>query len=272
MPVSDTLPPNTYLRGSNKTIFRYHELDAQNLQVGYNTFQDFGRNETFAVLLSGVLAYFFYRCCRTCCPDASNPLPLPKRKRKDSTVASIEMISYPVLRGLSSSDGTILQKLQTKKLQNVLPLSLQMLDWSLAYASNRDGYNLDTFYRLAEDQGPTLLVVTDSSGHVFGGFNSVSWERPKRKNGHTYGTGESFVFTVLPTFKHYPWSGSNSEFILSRQDCIGFGGGGKFALTLDERFQRGSSDTSETYLNPCLASGTMFDVVAVELWKFDRFR
>jgi hypothetical protein len=269
-----TLPPNVYIRGGNgfNSTHYYHTVDLSRKVVGFNAVFDFGRRTTAVVIFSICLGIFFYRCCQKYQTDPARLL-LPKiRKRTGSNAKTVEMMTFPTLRGLTLHDSTILQKMHTKELQKVLPLSLQMLDWSLAYASNRDGYNLETFYRLAEDQGPTLLVVTDSAGHVFGGFNSVSWERPKRKTGHTYGTGESFVFTVLPEFQHFQWSGANSEFIMSKHDCLAFGGGGKFALTLDERFQRGSSDKSDTYRNVCLASATMFDIVAVELWKFVRFR
>ena len=238
---------------------------------GTKEMNDFGLRQSLVFLLVVTLSFIIYKWCLCCKMDAGDPLPKLKRKRTDSEFQHIELTRYPTLRNVDNN-GIILQKNQTLELQKVLPLHLQMLDWSLLYASNRDGYNLETFHRLAENEGPTLLVVADTAGHVFGGFNSVSWERPKSKAGHIFGTGESFVFTVLPEFRHYPWTGLNSEFVMTKHDCIAFGGGGNFALTLDERFQRGSSDVSETFHNNILGNAAVFDIVSVELWKFDRFR
>ena len=266
--------PNATM-SSNRTSTSLHYLRMTEASQRNNASFQEEQHTLLFVLLTACLSYFFYLCCRFNKTDAANPissLPLHARKRTASTFKSIEMTSYPTLRGLTNLDGIILQKKHTKKLQDVLPMSLQVSDWSLAFASNRDGYNLETFYRLAENQGPTLLVVVDTAGHVFGGFNSISWECPRSAKGHTYGTGESFVFTVLPEFKHYPWTGANNEFILSRPDCLAFGGGGKFALSMGANFQHGTSDRSETFRNVCLANSTMFDIVSVELWKFNRFR
>jgi hypothetical protein len=267
--MNGTLPPNAFIRGNNVSRFYESLVTSDNINFNYVS-----SKQIFMIILIISLTTIAYTLCVQCKASAANPLgqiKIPMRKRTNSQFKKIEMTSYPILRGLDSHDSIILSKKQTKLLQNILPLHLQMSDWSLLYASNRDGYNIETFHRLAEDNGPTILVIADTAGHVFGGFNSISWERPKSPSGHYFGTGESFVFTVLPAFKHYTWTGLNSEFVMTKSDCIAFGGGGKFAFTLDERFQRGSSDKSATYNNECLANSYMYDVVNVELWKFDRF-
>lgn len=259
-----------HMNSSNSSSSRlYQELTLARA----STFDVVAQYQTIFLSVIVTLSLLIYKWCLTCKTDAANPLPiLPLRKRTASQhQKNIEMTSYPTLRNCNN-DGVLLSKASLKLLQNTLPLHLQLSDWSLLYASNRDGYNLETFLRLAEDEGPTILVVADTAGHVFGGFNSISWERPKSKAGHYFGTGESYVFTVLPAFKHYPWTGLNSEFVMTKSNCIAFGGGGKFAFTLDEKFQRGSSDASQTYNNQCLANSYTYDVVSVELWKFERFR
>ena len=196
------------------------------------------------------------------------------RKRKDSGLREVEMVTaadslgpMPTLRGIADDTPCVLNQHQTRRLRSALPTSLSLCDWNLLYAASRDGYSLETFYERAVGKGPTLLIVADDRGHLLGGFSSASWERPTG-NGRFTGTGESFVFTVSPKFATYAWTGKNSEFVLSRADMIAFGGGGNFALTLDARLELGSSDASETYGNPCLASGTRFKATNCELWSF----
>lgn len=109
-----------------------------------------------------------------------------------------------------------------------------------------------------------MLLVLDSSGHVFGGYASSSWHI----SSHYFGTGESFLFSIHPKFNAYHWSGNNSHFLLGAPDSLGFGGGGNFGLWLDESFEYGSSGRSQTYGNEPLASSLDFRVVAVEIWGF----
>ncbi len=197
------------------------------------------------------------------------------RKRKDSGLREVEMVAaadllgpMPTLRGIADDTPCVLNQRQTRRLRRALPASLSLCDWNLLYAASRDGYSLETFYERAVGKGPTLLILADDRGHLLGGFSSTSWERPTG-TGRFTGTGESFVFTVAPKFATYAWTGKNSEFVLSRADMIAFGGGGNFALTLDARLEFGSSDASETYGNPPLASGTRFKATNCELWSFE---
>ena len=73
---------------------------------------------------------------------------------------------------------------------------------------------------------------------------------------------------VKYSFKHYEWTKANNNFILARDEFIGFGGGGKFGLWFDATFTQGTSESSPTYNNKCLASSEHFKVVAVEVWSF----
>eukprot|EP00913_Durusdinium_trenchii_P014215 g13341.t1 len=62
--------------------------------------------------------------------------------------------------------------------------------WRLAYSLRLHGVSLKTFYRRMQREGPSLLVIQDHQGHVFGGFAASAW----RLGDRYYGTGESFVF------------------------------------------------------------------------------
>lgn len=63
--------------------------------------------------------------------------------------------------------------------------------WRLAYAPRLHGMSLRTFHRRMEDEGPSLILIQDHSGVVFGGYASTPWSIGERY----YGTGECFVFT-----------------------------------------------------------------------------
>ena len=104
-----------------------------------------------------------------------------------------------------------------------------------------------------------------------------------------YGTGESFVFTCVPAAGAQPasatvtgdqaepapgvrifkWSGRNAYFQLGQADALAVGGGGAYALKMDDDLAQGLSGPCDTFASPCLASTPEFDILHVELWAFD---
>jgi hypothetical protein len=78
----------------------------------------------------------------------------------------------------------------------LLPASLPPLHqgnpWLLLYSTARDGISLATMMRRADKVAPSLLLVKDTGGAVFGAYVTEPWRFAPR----FYGTGESFVFQV----------------------------------------------------------------------------
>ena len=99
---------------------------------------------------------------------------------------------------------------------------------------------------------------------VFGVFIAESWH----KSGVHFGTGETFVVSVTPTFAVHKWSEANNYYAIGKADFIAVGGGSNFALWLDESFLHGSSKPCETFNSPALASAPEFAVASVEVWGF----
>ena len=64
----------------------------------------------------------------------------------------------------------------------------------------------------------------------------------------------------------YKWSGGHSYFQFSPGTAIAMGGGGGFAWFLDQDLLYGSSGTSQTFANPCLATSKDFKCVDMEVW------
>ena len=55
-----------------------------------------------------------------------------------------------------------------------LPAS-QQHRWRLLFSTQIHGESFSAFIHQITNQGPVVIVVRDASGHVFGGFASMSW-------------------------------------------------------------------------------------------------
>lgn len=154
------------------------------------------------------------------------------------------------------------------KLASILPARYRHCAWNLLYSTARHGVSLNTFYMKTRNRGPSVMLVEDSEGFVFGAFVSESWEVRKG----FYGTGESLLFTLFPAFNVYSWSGLNDYFMFAREDQMAIGGGGgKFGLWLDSEFLQGASAPCDTFLNSTLASQEYFQCAVMECWGFDPY-
>ncbi|KAL5053474.1 hypothetical protein RYX36_034156 [Vicia faba] len=160
----------------------------------------------------------------------------------------------------------------SSSLRNVVYDSLPSLihgrKWLMMYSTWKHGISLSTLYRRSMLwPGPSLLVVGDRKGAVFGSLVEAPL-RPSNKRKYQ-GTNSTFVFTNISGHPVvYRPTGVNRYFTLCTTDFLAFGGGGHFALYLDGDLLNGSSSVSETYNNPCLAHSPEFQVKDVELWGF----
>jgi hypothetical protein len=88
------------------------------------------------------------------------------------------------------SSWTDIQKIKTKFIcdSNILieskrekEFSLKLLEWSgykkieLIYRGSRDGALSKNFHEKCDNQGPTITLIKNEKGNIFGGFSSVSW-------------------------------------------------------------------------------------------------
>ena len=49
-------------------------------------------------------------------------------------------------------------------------------NFELLYRGTRNGFGASNFHRLCDNKGKTLVLIKNTSGHVFGGFASVPWK------------------------------------------------------------------------------------------------
>jgi hypothetical protein len=175
--------------------------------------------------------------------------------------------AYDKLPAMSEPSMLLSEKMQSV-LYSYLPVLVQGKNWMLVYSTWRHGISLSTLYRRSMlCAGPSLLVVGDQRGAVFGGLVVAPLQPIIRKK--YQGTNDCFVFTNVdgrpvicrPT-------GANNYFTFCALEYLAMGGGGHFALYLDEDLLNGSSSTSETFNNPCLSQTDQFKIKDVELWGF----
>ncbi|KAG7523150.1 hypothetical protein JOB18_040457 [Solea senegalensis] len=156
-------------------------------------------------------------------------------------------------------------------------LALQLPDrysapWRLVFSTQLHGESFTRMVSGLTRHGPTLLLIKDSVGHVFGGFASHGWEvKPQFQ-----GDSRCFLFTVFPKLRVFTATGYNEHFMYLNQHQQtmpnGLGMGGQhdyFGLWLDSDFGRGHSRARPkctTYGSPQLSGEEDFSVDSVEVW------
>lgn len=208
--------------------------------------------------------------------DFSNTTSATRRSStlKPPTHNNISILSMPVTYFhdiVCSEESMILSREQINAIGSLMPISYSTRSWTLAYGLRRDGASIETLLSLCSSvdkfgnpaQVPTVIVIEDSWGYIFGGFVSSSLEnRPSY-----YGNGESFVFSVAPVVEAFKWTSENYFFMLSNNHCLAMGGGNEgFAFQLDDELDTGVSNRSATYNNSQLSSSEFFKTLNVEVW------
>ena len=173
------------------------------------------------------------------------------------------------------------------------------MNWKRLFSLSDNGASLVTLYHNARHDERTLLVIRTDDSDVFGVYASQCW-RPRGEE--YFGTGECSLFSVrrrntadspaLPSdapvghieerdvdrppeiavsgiVERHRWTYANNLFMLATPARIAVGGGGNFAIMLDDELLQGSSGACETFgTSRSLGSSEMFRVREVELWGF----
>ncbi|KAM9854413.1 MTOR-associated protein MEAK7 [Aulostomus maculatus] len=144
--------------------------------------------------------------------------------------------------------------------------------WRLVFSTRLHGESFTRMVAGLTKRGPTLLLIKDTKGHVFGGFASHAWEvKPKFQ-----GDSRCFLFSVSPRLRVYSATGYNEHFMYLNQNQqtmpngLGMGGQhGYFGLWLDSDFGRGHSRARPkctTYGSPQLSGDEDFTLDTMEVW------
>uniref|UniRef100_A0A6B2KWW9 Oxidation resistance protein 1 n=1 Tax=Arcella intermedia TaxID=1963864 RepID=A0A6B2KWW9_9EUKA len=159
----------------------------------------------------------------------------------------------------------LLEKSHFRKLRENIPYRFQFREWKKVFSTETDGTSLTTFYSKLSEYEPSIVIIEDSSGYRFGGYASECWTV---RGNHFFGTGECFVFSILPTFAVYKWTTANDYFMVATKEFIGMGGGtsAHYAFYLDAELNCGTSEVSNTFLNRRLSATEEFRCTVVEAW------
>ncbi|KAF9917927.1 hypothetical protein BX616_010808, partial [Lobosporangium transversale] len=143
----------------------------------------------------------------------------------------------------------------------------------LLFSSKTSGASFSTLLQKITYQGPTVVVMKDEDGYIFGGYADQDWEqRPK-----FYGNDRNFLFTIRPKFRIYRPSSVNNHFqymdygTKTLPNGMGFGGQLRyFGLWLASDFQSGQSAAEplcSTYQSPRLSKYQDFKLDEMEVWQ-----
>jgi len=176
---------------------------------------------------------------------------------------SLDCESPPEIEG----ESECLRAEDILRLGEHLPPRLVGSTWRPVFATSSHGFSLGSLYRKSMAQsGPSLLVIEDTQGGVFGALTSC----PLRESDHFYGTGESFLFTCRPHWRLYSWAGDNQLFVRGTpHDLVVGAGEGRFGIWLDSSLYQGRTQACQTYRNEPLTSQGDFTIKSVECWTFD---
>nr|CAB3266835.1 TBC1 domain family member 24-like [Phallusia mammillata] len=74
----------------------------------------------------------------------------------------------------------------------------------LLFSTENNGYNIQTFFSCIEEHEPTILLIKTLNDEVIGAYLPSAWIERKDDCGF-FGTGETFIFSLLPETKVCRW-------------------------------------------------------------------
>ncbi|XP_060580065.1 interferon-induced protein 44-like [Ruditapes philippinarum] len=134
-------------------------------------------------------------------------------------------------------------------------------DFRLLYSFSKDGANSSTFHQLCNDRGPTVTIVYDVAGTIYGGYTEKSWS----SSGQYVKDDRAFLFRLQQNGKTDP-----SKFAVKVPDraiyCnVGYGpvfGGGYDLCT----FSGTVTETNGTYpTNASYKFGYSYDMAGISV-------
>ncbi|XP_057438872.1 uncharacterized protein LOC130730787 isoform X2 [Lotus japonicus] len=152
-------------------------------------------------------------------------------------------------------------------------LSQQELeDWKILYHSAVNGLSFNTFLgNISSHEGPTVLIIKDTEGYIYGGYASQPWER----HAEFYGDMKSYLFQLYPKASIFRPTGANNNLQwcaanFSSEDIpngIGFGGRvHHFGLFISANFDQGHTFSCSTFGSPCLTKTNRILPEVIECW------
>ncbi|XP_045512841.1 MTOR-associated protein MEAK7 isoform X1 [Pieris brassicae] len=80
--------------------------------------------------------------------------------------------------------------------------------WRFLFSSHIHGESFSTMAGRIQEQGPSILIIEDTNGFIFGGFATAAWAWSPNWTG----TDDSFLFTCAPRMRIYPATNYNDHY------------------------------------------------------------
>lgn len=138
-------------------------------------------------------------------------------------------------------------------------------DWRFLYSSRTHDRSLEAMTAQISWKGPTLVIVKDDEGHMFGAHCSTSWAETQDD---WVGNGECFLFSIMPKMAIFHSTGKNENYQSLSGDRLAMGeAGGEFGLELKSDLSAGSSSGNvETFDTIQLSRSRDFNIDHIEVW------
>jgi len=155
-----------------------------------------------------------------------------------SSCFQMKISNTAVIPSVPQDTKTSLSLLQVVFLNSHLPHEHRHV-WRPLFNTDTDGESFSKFAGAITRQGPTIIVITDEVGNVFGGFATDAWKMGPK----FVGKPESFLFHLHPKMNVYdstPFN-SNYQYFNLKQKTMpnGLGMGGQldyFGFWIDNEF------------------------------------
>ena len=77
---------------------------------------------------------------------------------------------------------------------------LNSIQFSLLFRGSEHGFSSDKFHEICDGKGPTVSIIHNNHGHVFGGYASKSWKQ--QDFGYVSDTN-TFLWVIRPNVKKF---------------------------------------------------------------------
>ncbi|XP_071949530.1 GTPase-activating protein skywalker-like [Antedon mediterranea] len=177
-------------------------------------------------------------------------------------------------------NSNIISHSQLQGLWKWLPERIALLKPKLIFSTSEHGYSLISLYNQCQETEPLLLLVKSVKQEIFGAYLSTNLEERNNKERKLafFGTGECFLFSLVPEQEKYGWVGlednetldaTNQMFIRAAGNLLVIGGGDGDGIHLKSDLNNGWTSYCDTFGNPPLASNGQFQCAEVEVVSFD---
>lgn len=138
-------------------------------------------------------------------------------------------------------------------------------EWRFCYSFKTEDRNFDDFFSAIELKGPTLIIIQDSDGNVFGCFTSTSWADSQ---GGWIGNGDTFIFALQPKMATFYSTGKDDNIMYaSRSEGLGLGGRiGRHGLSISSSLDRGTYNSDIETFDMANIIPSEFSIEHIEAW------